>query len=257
MAEKDKQFDPANPENKAITDGMEEVGDILRDMKDGKTPSEIAFGVDLGTEGPTPEQADLQLMDEMQETIDKETERTAVNVDDSPIEIGVPDIPEAPEGPLAELRQAHDGMMQELDEVVQKAQPRPILAPPARQAQVEQRARQRQAERKQRLGQTPQQRQAAQLQAEHGELFVEMGEVVEAAEPVAPDAALPPDVKARVEHPGKEGADDLGKAFADFAGADKQFRADLVSLLMEMAGDIRRLHFDLDAVRGYLERSRL
>lgn len=237
MPKPDKQFDPANPENKAITDGMERDGDFLRDVREGKTPTEQFTGVDLGTDEFQAMQEEHQaLIDEVGEVIAEEAEtQRPPAVDDTPIEVDTPVLAEDSQpSPVQQIADEHADLMAEVGRVIGKET-------------VASRAAQRASDRKSRL------------QAEHGQRFAELNETVAKAEPNDPDADAPltPDAMARVKHPGREKPGEFGEAFAEFAHEDKAYRAALTDLLRLMAAEMRQARWELDSIRGYIERSRL
>jgi hypothetical protein len=230
MPDNDKQFDPANPENKAITDGMERDGEFLRDVKDGKTPTELAFGVDLGTDEAQELQDEHEaLQSELGQIIAEEESRTSP-VDPTPIEIETPDIsPDATPGPVAQVQVQHDDLMMEVGAVTKKESARATRRTEA----------------------------AQRRQSEHGQAFVELQDTIERSRPAPPDMPLTPAQLARLAHPGREKPGQFGEAFAEFAAEDKEWRAKIVEVLQAMAGDIRQSRLELDQLLGFLERSRL
>jgi hypothetical protein len=286
----DKQFDPANPENQPILEKMEGDGEFLRDVREGKTASELAFGLELGSDEQHLEDvAHETLFTSMGAVIEEEHARTTPEPDTSPIapdspppvnffagfddavadlnldglfNVPPPPVPAAnPDAAAAEFASAiavHDERMAELTGVADKEHSR-IRPKAERQEAVKDAAQQRSAERLQRMAARGDVRAAQRLRAEHGERFVELGQVVEDAQPPEPGAPLGvgPDAVARIAHPGREKPNQLGEALAQFAEEDKAWRSAVAGLFKEMANDLRNARLELDSIRGFLERSRL
>jgi hypothetical protein len=281
-------FDP----NSKIEEQLKADGEFLRDVAEGKSPTETGLGVDLGTTTPPvpaeevrqPTAADLhaadlfaqehaEVMGQMGEVI--KAEQPA----DQPVPVDFPQPKPTTEAPAdeptaalpadieapdvrvnekAEARAEHAEVMGEMGKVVahenQPAEAEEAKTPAQR---VEERAYKRSQERKARLGK-PHDKHA--LQSEHGEAFVALGNVVREAN--EPDEAPQPVQMAqpeaeRLAFPGQEQSNEVGKAIQSFMDEDREWRALVVRLFRVAAGEIRQQRLELDRILGHLERSRL
>lgn len=239
--------DPVNPENDPIVDGMRRDGEFLRDVAEGKTASEIAFDLELGTAERRAEEHDA-LMAEIGEVIQTDTPPpdASASFEDLPeIDIPTPEIAaQQPVGPVENIQQIHGNLM---DDMAKAAEPE------RKRQEIRDRIQKRAIEARHR---TPEQRQ--RLMAEHGELFVAANRTAADAEPPPADGGgITPDVAARIAHPGKEKNEELGGVMAAYAEADKgrwETLFDVLELLKEYALQHR---LELDEIRAQLERGRL
>ena len=238
--------DPVNPENDPIEDGMRRDGEFFRDVAEGKTASEIAFDLELGTAERRAEEHD-SLMEEIGQVIKADTPPTDTSASFEAIEeldIPIPQIaPDPVATPTSEVQAIHNNLMDDMAAVA---------APEVKRQQIRERIQARAAE-----ARPPTLQQTQRLMGEHGKLFVDVGRIQDEAEPAIVGGAMPPDVAARIAHPGREKEEELGGVMAAYAEADKRRWESLFRLLEMQIDFIAELMTRMDELRGQLERSRL
>lgn len=210
--------DSINPENDPIVDGMRRDGEFLRDVAEGKTASEIAFDTEMGT-----------------------AERRAFEHDSIMEDLGQVIAASTPPPDTS-------ATFEEIPEISTSTATPEVAKPNLRRQAVQQRAMERRP---------PTLQQTQRLMGEHGKLFVDVGQIQADAEPPAFDGEMPPDVAARIAHPGKEKNEELAGVFAEYIEADKARWESLYDLLALQIDFAIQARYELDQLRQRLEGGRI
>ena len=169
------------------------------------------------------------------------------------LDVEVPDVAEPPAAPVADVRELttdHDEAFKELGQIAKELTPA---------AKVVNKAKARRQQRHDRMG-IPAPKKQPPLQAQHNQAFIELGNVVReepgehADAPVAIE--LPPEEGRKIGEAGGAAKEHMAAAVVAFADEDKEWRASLSKLFLDMAREVSQQRLELDKIRGLLERMR-